>query len=70
MDYNTTKYATLEHRSFGMSRQKPAPQDVGVQLNASIPLRVKDELEERAKLANLSVSKYLTGILKEQFGFV
>ena len=52
-----------------MSRPKPAPQDVGVQLNASIPLRVKDELEDRAKAEGISVSKYLTNVLKKEFGF-
>lgn len=41
-----------------------------MQLNASIPLRVKDMLVERADAENKSVSAYLTGILKREFGMV
>lgn len=54
-----------------MSRRKPAPQDVKVQLNASIPLRLKDRLdEEAAGRKPHSVSALVSEILLNHFGMV
>lgn len=51
-----------------MSRRKPAPQDIKVQLNASIPLRLKDRLEEEATLQKKSVSSLISEIAMAHFG--
>lgn len=49
-----------------MSRKKPDPQDERVQLNASIPMRLKDRLDEEAEQGKRS--ELVTSILLKHFG--
>lgn len=50
-----------------MSRPKPLPQNRGVQLNANLAKCAKDALVKAAKLEKMSVSAYLTKLLRKEF---